>query len=313
MRASTQDRFLACAITAALLLLLWQIAAWIEVQSHISELQDLEFAESFESVTNDPASSVSPVAKPLAKPIVRRQTPQIPKLEETQNPGLIPNQRIFTNTLNARRGGIELTPGHRNAVAPSPEVTTRISPTSSGMALRKASGIELQGSGQPNRLATAEVTARSNAPNQSPEASKGTGHQPSRVLKAEEAKKIIQWMQISRSELPPGVKRHVDYQPGNLTSTAFLEYEGETWEIYLMARMPSDELHVVIVRGDDTYYVVDPSFKREGRRFRIGVARRAGNEITGITSEERAASSKDAVLHYDIFLAWWDEMRLTLQ
>ncbi len=80
-----------------------------------------------------------------------------------------------------------------------------------------------------------------------------------------------------------------------------------------MARMPSEELHVVIVRNSATYYVVDPSFKRDGRRFRVGVARRSGGQITGITSEEHAASSSEAVLHYDVFLAWWDELRLTLQ
>ena len=88
---------------------------------------------------------------------------------------------------------------------------------------------------------------------------------------------------------------------------------GELWEIYLMARLPSEELHVVIVRDLRTYYVVDPSFRREGRRFRVGVARRSGNVITAITSEERAASSHDAVLHYDVFLAWWDQTQRMLQ
>ena len=120
-------------------------------------------------------------------------------------------------------------------------------------------------------------------------------------------------MRLTRSELPRGIQRHVDYQPGNLSASATIEHANEIWEIYLMARMPSEELHIVIVRGEASYYIVDPSFKREGRRFRLGVVRRSGGEITGITSEERAASSAEVSLHYEVFLAWWDKLRLTLE
>ena len=140
-----------------------------------------------------------------------------------------------------------------------------------------------------------------------------TPARPERVLQNAEAKKIIEWMRLTRSELPRGIQRHVDYQPGNLSASSTLEQANEIWEIYLMARMPSEELHIVIVRGEASYYIVDPSFKREGRRFRLGVVRRSSGEITGITSEERAASSAEVSLHYEVFLAWWDKLRLTLE
>lgn len=188
-------------------------------------------------------------------------------------------------------------------------VTARVSRASSALIPSQHAGMQ-QNLRQAPR-AVAEVTGRSDPPDMSP----GIERPPraNRVLKTEEAKKIIQWIRLTESDLPPGIKRHVGYQSGNLSATALLEHEGESWEIYLMARMPSEELHVVIVRGSATYYVVDPSFKRDGRRFRLGVARRSGGQITGVTSEEHAASSSEATAHYDVFLAWWDELRLTLQ
>ena len=67
-----------------------------------------------------------------------------------------------------------------------------------------------------------------------------------------ETNAIVAWMRLSESELPPGIKRHVEYQPGNLTAVAELNHEGEAWELYLLVRMPLRELHVVIVRDDSS-------------------------------------------------------------
>lgn len=191
------------------------------------------------------------------------------------------------------------------------DVPARVSQTSPTLSPSESQYGKIRKNLRQTPRAATEVAGRSDPPNNSPKIQRPS--HANRVLKTEEAKKIVQWIRVTESELPPGIRRHVGYQPGNLSATAFLEHEGESWEIYLMARMPSEELHVVIVRGNATYYVVDPSFKRDGRRFRVGVALRSEGQITGITSEERAASSSDATAHYDVFLAWWDALRLTLQ
>ena len=123
---------------------------------------------------------------------------------------------------------------------------------------------------------------------------------------------ILEWMRISPAELPPGIKRHVEHQPGNLTSTARLEHDGEIWEVYLMVRVSLRELHIVVVRGDETWYLIDRSFERQGRSFRTGYARRDGATITGVVSEEQPAASRQAEEFYKVFLAWWDQQRLKL-
>lgn len=123
---------------------------------------------------------------------------------------------------------------------------------------------------------------------------------------------ILDWMRLAPGELPPGILRHVDYQPGNLTATAHVESRGERYELYILARVPIREIHVVLVGQEHTYYLIDRSFQGEGRAFRMGTARRKDGVITGVFSEERAASSVEASAFYDIFLAWWAEERLRL-
>lgn len=127
---------------------------------------------------------------------------------------------------------------------------------------------------------------------------------------------LIQWMKLRPGELPPGIKRHIDWQRRDLASTATLKHEGETYELYLMARLPIREIHLVLVKGHQTYYLIDRSFQHEGRKFRIGTARRnqVGGEtsITGVISEERAAASPEAVRFYSVFLSWWQRERLKL-
>lgn len=308
MNIKTQERLLACGMTAALLFGLGLVATWVELRSQPPKLRQLSLTESFASVTSRPSSAPPSVDKPAA-PAPRRRTPQMPESIQSERSVSAPTQRVLPATLQLQQRGIPLNSEHRDIGETSVTVTARVSRASSALIPSQHAGMQ-QNLRQAPR-AVAEVTGRSDPPDMSP----GIERPPcaNRVLKTEEAKKIIQWIRLTESDLPPGIKRHVGYQSGNLSATALLEHEGASWEIYLMARMPSEELHVVIVRGSATYYVVDPSFKRDGRRFRLGVARRSGGQITGVTSEEHPASSSEATAHYDVFLAWWDELRLTLQ
>ncbi len=123
---------------------------------------------------------------------------------------------------------------------------------------------------------------------------------------------LIQWMKLRPGELPSGIKRHVDWRADNLASTAVIEHEGETYELYLMARVPIREIHVVLVTGSQTYYLIDRSFQKEGRKFRAGTARRDEAVITGVVSEEQAAASPEAAHFYNVFLSWWQRERLRL-
>ncbi|MXY07665.1 MAG: hypothetical protein F4Y61_03360, partial [Rhodothermaceae bacterium] len=71
MSTKTKERTLACAMTAVILLVLWLVAAWVEVQSRTPELRELPIVEGFESavIRSTVSSSVpeAPVTPPPAK------------------------------------------------------------------------------------------------------------------------------------------------------------------------------------------------------------------------------------------------------
>lgn len=319
MTAKTQERFFACGMTILLLILLGLIAAWVKVHSDPPKLRPLSLTESFASVTGQP-SPPTPIPSKPAEPAPQRRMIQMLEAIESSPSVTAPLQRTHPGDLQLQQMRTPLSARQRISGRTSVSLNTAYPDTLTVRAIPNTSALAVHGSHA--------VTARQR-PRQTPQTAMNvTGRaNPSgtssleieslpvstRVLEASEAKEIVQWIRVTQSELPPGIQRHVEYQPGNLTATALLDHEGELWEIYLMARMPSEELHVVIVRGSATYYVVDPSFQRDGRQFRVGTARRADGVITGITSEERAAASREAVRHYDVFLAWWDNLRLTLQ
>ena len=127
------------------------------------------------------------------------------------------------------------------------------------------------------------------------------------------AASVIDWMMLQPAPLPPGIERHVGFRSGDLTSVASLEHNGAHYELFLMAKMAFKELHVVLVQGDASFYLIDRSFQREGRSFRSGSVRRNEGTITGLVSEERAAGSAEGAHFYRVFLNWWDRERLTLE
>jgi len=312
-KTKVNERFLAGLMTTGVLLLFWLVASTIEIHRHSPEVIELPFSDGFqmEAFPTNPPTSLSEIIPELPT-VMRRKIPQLPEIMDRQVSFLTPRQRMQTSELEARNHSIQLTPQTKSLQSHQAEIAQKHSPMTSLSISANVSSTKrsLEERRQPFLESTA-IAIRA-------ESKKMTLNTPSlrdttRVLEAEATEKIVQWMRMKQAELPPGIKRHMEYHPGTMTSFASLEYGEENVELYLMVRMPSEELHVVVVRGNATYYVVDPSFKREGRRFRIGVAHRTDGEITAITSEERAASHQSALHHYDVFLAWWDQLNVTLQ
>jgi len=314
MKKKTKERMIACTLTGVFVAFLWLLAGLIEIHRHQSNLNRLVFSERFEPIIQRAATVAREEATPAPKASAFRPSPHLSEIFQAQNESFIPLGRGSSTALSIDpQKRMELSTGDQPNRISSGDLATRSFPNSSQTTLLRTpkEKITLERRPAPQRIA-----ALRDRPDPSTSILKLQTlprHEPTRVLKEESSQKIVQWMRIMPSDLPPGIQRHMEYQPGNLTSSATLKYKEETWEIYLMARLPSEELHVVIVKGNQTYYVVDPSFKREGRRFRIGVARRTDGVITGVASEERAASSEDALLHYDVFLTWWDQLNVTLQ
>ena len=259
MSTRTKERALAWAMTAVIILVLWLVATWVEVQSHTPELRELPIVDGFEpAVIRSAASSSVPEAS-VTPPTAKRRIPQITQAAPATPPVAAPVRRAAPSLLLRQEAGIQLEVSRPATETSSAGVTTRTLPQS--LEITPQGGV--QAAEQHARQASSiSVTQRAAAPHTALQMP--TPARPERVLQNAEAKKIIEWMRLTRSELPPGIQRHVDYQPGNLSASATLEQSNEIWELYLMARMPSEELHIVIVRGEASYYIVDPELQ-EGR------------------------------------------------
>jgi hypothetical protein len=124
-----------------------------------------------------------------------------------------------------------------------------------------------------------------------------------------EVQKLIQWMKAHPAGLPPGVEQLVGYQPSYLSSKiASLQTSDGEYEMYLMCKQSLREVHVVLVQGGRARYMVDRSFQKQSRKFRVGPVRRSDDTIVGVQTEARARGG-EAEQFYSVFLSWWEKAK----
>lgn len=123
-------------------------------------------------------------------------------------------------------------------------------------------------------------------------------------------RKLIQWMKNNPAELPIGVKQHVGYEPHHLSSALPIETsDGTQYELYLMCKESLYEIHIVLAQGQQARYLVDRSFKKQSRKFRVGTVRRGEDgTITGVESRAEPLG-EESDRFYQIFLSWWNGVK----
>jgi hypothetical protein len=124
-----------------------------------------------------------------------------------------------------------------------------------------------------------------------------------------EAGKLIQWMRQNPAALPRGISQLVGYQPSFLSSkiSDLSTSQGE-YEMYLMCKPDLREIHVVLVQGGEAKYLVDRSFQKQSRKFRVGPIRRSGGTIIGVQTRAQSRGQKSKQF-YSVFLSWWEEAK----
>ena len=121
--------------------------------------------------------------------------------------------------------------------------------------------------------------------------------------------RLATWLRANPRELPVGVRVHLNHQPSFLTAAVPFVAGGRTLELYLMYNPSLRELHVVLVDGQRSAYLVDRGFQAQSRSLREGTVRRLNGEIVAVNSQAAAAGSDRAREFYNIFLSWWDVAR----
>jgi len=117
---------------------------------------------------------------------------------------------------------------------------------------------------------------------------------------------LTDWIQGHKAELPVGMKVHLRYQSSFLTASMPFQSDDRELELFLMFNPNLRELHIVLVEGDRSVYLIDRGFLEQSRSLREGSVRRLNGEIVAIDSHAGAASSDRAGEFYDIFLSWWE-------
>ena len=121
------------------------------------------------------------------------------------------------------------------------------------------------------------------------------------------------WIRDNPSELPRGIKAHLGFDPAFATASLRLDADGEIVELYMMYKEALRELHVVLVEGDNSIYLIDRGFTETSHALREGIVTRADGEIVAVDSQPRAAGSTRATAFYSVFLSWWAETRNSVE
>lgn len=121
-----------------------------------------------------------------------------------------------------------------------------------------------------------------------------------------EAARLGAWMRSNPAPLPVGVRVHMNYESTFLTSVAPFVSGGVRWELYLMFNDALRELHIVLVEGDRSVYLIDRGFQEQSRSLREGTVRRSNGSIVAVDSRSSAASGDRAREFYNVFLSWWE-------
>ena len=119
--------------------------------------------------------------------------------------------------------------------------------------------------------------------------------------------RIVDWIKSTPKALPDVVRRHMDYLEGDHMSFTTWTHQGREVEIYLLVRQGYDQLHVVVIDGEDSYLFFDRGLSKQASRFRVGSVSRTSGTISRIVSKEREITSDEAQNFYQIFIGWWEE------
>lgn len=121
-----------------------------------------------------------------------------------------------------------------------------------------------------------------------------------------EADRLTTWLRSNPSPLPVGVRVHVNFEPTFLTAAVPFNSDGRRWELYLMYNEALSELHIVLVEGDRSVYLIDRGFREQSRSLREGTVRRVDGTIVAVDSRTAAPSGDQAREFYNVFLSWWE-------
>lgn len=313
-RRSVRDRYGGWGVTFGLLSMIYVFAAWSDVSPSEYAARIITFTSvSMPASASSSAAPAAPSEAPTPVPEVTLPT----RTEIT----LSPSTGLTRASLREPRRSIDgaAAVSRQSISTPSvlntPEVRARV--TSPG--IRRRTPVEHLSArmtlpGTRPTLEREDATLQLPVPAQSaPEIRHEIDAPEVRVfdettLTTEDARtvQIIDWVRQNPTEIPPVIKRHMDYLAGDYVSMASTTINGEPVDLFLLVRGGYSQLHVLMVSGENSYLFYDRGMQGEVSRFRVGRVSRTGAEVARIVSQEREITSFEAQQFYTAFLEWWE-------
>ena len=131
------------------------------------------------------------------------------------------------------------------------------------------------------------------------------GTQDAEAFDESSADRLGRWMRENPSDLPIGVRVHMNYEPSFLTAATVFRSDDRSFELFLMYNESLREVHVVLVEGDQSVYLIDRGFQEQSRSLREGSVRRTAGSIVAVDSRSGVASGDRSQEFYNVFLSWW--------
>jgi len=310
------ERAVGASITIGLLIILFLLASWSDVSSS-------EYKSKIISFTNV-------VASPSVLSIV--EAPSTP--EAVPAPTVLPKKAKITLTPTTRRSPPKLNATEVQARAqisrslraptlstPTARVRTQV-PETGGVRRRVPSGLSSQAllpSAHPSVIAppsrrVAEVDV---AEEEKPEVREEVEAPEIRVYdesslsaESEETKEIVEWISQHQTDVPLVVCAHMNYEEGDKASGVYITIDGRKVEIFLLSRAGYEQLHILLVDGENSYLFINRGMSDNASRFRIGEVNRTNNVITAIDSQEREITSDESQMFYSAFMDWWETTKI---
>jgi len=127
---------------------------------------------------------------------------------------------------------------------------------------------------------------------------------------SEETKEIVEWISQHQTDVPLVVRAHMNYEEGDKASGVYITIDGRKVEIFLLSRAGYEQLHILLVDGENSYLFINRGMSDNASRFRIGEVNRTNNVITAIDSQEREITSDESQMFYSAFMDWWETTKI---
>ncbi len=122
-------------------------------------------------------------------------------------------------------------------------------------------------------------------------------------------KALIDWMKRNPVDLPPIVKRFMDYQSGDLTSRVAFTIDNRNFDMMLLCVEATYEVRIVLIEKRDVTYLIDQGFQKKSNFLRVGkVDRLANREILKFGTNLKPAGSNRTNAFYQVFISWWESL-----